>query len=153
VFVISRDKIQQRGYETLFKYMTVNNARTTIGRSVLSVPKRWQARRCPAARPPLAPEPSWRCATARPQGCRTGGHASCELAAACRWVATLARRARVQPLQVHFTNKPCLQRSAGLVAAAAGARVRAAQETGDPFALGGPTGPPCAARAAACALP
>jgi hypothetical protein len=54
VFVISREKIQQRGYETLFKYMTVNNARTTIGRSVLSVPKRWQARRHPAARPPLS---------------------------------------------------------------------------------------------------
>ncbi len=34
-----------------------------------------------------------------------------------------------------------------------GARVRAAQETGVPFALGGPAGPPRAARAAACALP
>ena len=44
VFVISREKIQKRGYETLFKYMTVNNARTTIGRSVLSAPKRWQVR-------------------------------------------------------------------------------------------------------------
>ena len=42
VFIISSKKIQDKNYETLFKWITTRNAGNIIGRIVLSVPPPWQ---------------------------------------------------------------------------------------------------------------
>lgn len=45
VFIISSKKIQDKNYETLFKWITTRNAGNIIGRIVLSVPPPWQVKR------------------------------------------------------------------------------------------------------------
>ena len=44
VFIISSKKIQDKNYETLFKWITTRNAGNIIGRIVLSVPPPWQVK-------------------------------------------------------------------------------------------------------------
>ena len=45
VFIVSSKKIQDKNYETLFKWITTRNAGNIIGRIVLSVPPPWQVNR------------------------------------------------------------------------------------------------------------
>ena len=42
VFMVSSKKIQERNYETLFRWLTQSNKINFIGRVVLSVPTMWQ---------------------------------------------------------------------------------------------------------------
>ena len=42
VFIVSSKKIQERNYETLFRWLTQSNKINIIGRVVLSVPPMWQ---------------------------------------------------------------------------------------------------------------
>lgn len=42
VFMMSSKKIQERNYETLFRWLTQSNKVNIIGRVVLSVPPMWQ---------------------------------------------------------------------------------------------------------------
>ena len=42
VFMVSSKKIQERNYETLFRWLTQSNKINFIGRVVLSVPPMWQ---------------------------------------------------------------------------------------------------------------
>ena len=42
VFMVSSKKIQERNYETLFRWLTQSNKVNIIGRVVLSVPPMWQ---------------------------------------------------------------------------------------------------------------
>ena len=42
VFIVSSKKIQERNYETLFRWLTQSNKINFIGRVVLSVPPMWQ---------------------------------------------------------------------------------------------------------------
>ena len=45
VFIVSSKKIQERNYETLFRWLTQSNKINIIGRVVLSVPPMWQVRK------------------------------------------------------------------------------------------------------------
>jgi len=49
VFMVSSRRIQERNYETLFRWLTQSNKINLIGRVVLSVPPMWQVgpARCP----------------------------------------------------------------------------------------------------------
>ena len=42
VFIVSSKKIQERNYETLFRWLTQSKKINFIGRVVLSVPPVWQ---------------------------------------------------------------------------------------------------------------
>ena len=42
MFIVSSKKIQERNYETLFRWLTQSNKINIIGRVVLSVPPMWQ---------------------------------------------------------------------------------------------------------------
>ena len=48
VFIVSSKKIQERNYETLFRWLTQSNKVNIIGRVVLSVPPMWQVSRAPS---------------------------------------------------------------------------------------------------------
>ena len=48
VFIVSSKKIQERNYETLFRWLTQSNKINIIGRVVLSVPPMWQASHAPS---------------------------------------------------------------------------------------------------------
>ena len=48
VFIVSSKKIQERNYETLFRWLTQSNKINIIGRVVLSVPPMWQVRKPPS---------------------------------------------------------------------------------------------------------
>ena len=47
VFIVSSKKIQERNYETLFRWLTQSNKINIIGRVVLSVPPMWQVCKLP----------------------------------------------------------------------------------------------------------
>lgn len=48
VFIVSSKKIQERNYETLFRWLTQSNKINIIGRVVLSVPPMWQVSHAPS---------------------------------------------------------------------------------------------------------
>ena len=48
VFIVSSKKIQERNYETLFRWLTQSNKVNIIGRVVLSVPPMWQVSHAPS---------------------------------------------------------------------------------------------------------
>ena len=47
VFIVSSKKIQERNYETLFRWLTQSDKINIIGRVVLSVPPMWQVCKAP----------------------------------------------------------------------------------------------------------